>query len=143
MTALGVNTPVGPTGTIRATGIITSNYSDGRLKTNVTEIDNALQKVLSMTGIMWQPNNLAKQFGFDTDEKYVGLIAQQVQTVMPEVVSPAPFDISENGGSKSGHHFQTIYYERLVPLLIQSIKEQQVQVKKYLEILEQRGMLDD
>jgi hypothetical protein len=96
-----------------------------------------------MTGIVWQPNNIAKEFGFSVDEKYVGLIAQQVKNVLPEVVTPAPFDIAPNGQSKSGQDYLTIHYEKLVPLLIQAIKEQQVQVKKYLEILEQRGMLDD
>ena len=89
------------------------------------------------------PNNIAKEFGFSVDEKYVGLIAQQVKNVLPEVVTPAPFDIAPNGQSKSGQDYLTIHYEKLVPLLIQAIKEQQVQVKKYLEILEQRGMLDD
>lgn len=96
-----------------------------------------------MTGILWKPNNIAKEFGFSVDEKYVGLIAQQVKNVLPEVVTPAPFDIGSNGQSKSGQDYQTIHYEKLVPLLIQAIKEQQQQVKKYLEILEQRGILDD
>ena len=42
---------------------------------------------------------------------------------MPEVVKAAPFDLDENGNSKSGENYKTIQYEKLVPLLIEAIKE--------------------
>lgn len=54
-------------------------------------------------------------------------IAQQVQAVLPEAIAPAPFDIKQlpNGTetSASGEHYMTVCYEKLVPLLIEAIKE--------------------
>jgi len=47
---------------------------------------------------------------------------------LPEIVVPAPFDIDENGGSKSGLNYKTVHYDKLVPLLIEAIKELKVEV---------------
>jgi hypothetical protein len=47
--------------------------------------------------------------------------------VIPEAVKAAPFDIHE-GESKSGENFLTVQYEKIVPLLIESIKAQQKQI---------------
>jgi len=48
--------------------------------------------------------------------------------VLPEAVRPAPFD-HELGKSKSGENFLTVKYEKMVPLLIEAIKEQQTQIE--------------
>jgi hypothetical protein len=58
--------------------------------------------------------------------------------VIPEIVKPAPFDVDENGNSKSGYDFITIQYERLVPVVVQAIKEQQLQIRELLSIIENR-----
>jgi hypothetical protein len=51
-----------------------------------------------------------------------------VEKVLPQVVVPAPFDIAQdedgNEYSKSGENYKTVHYEKLIPLLIESIKEQ-------------------
>ena len=56
-----------------------------------------------------------------------GVLAQEVQEVFPEVVQQAPFDYAadENGNliSKSGENYLTVKYEKLVPLLIEAVKE--------------------
>jgi hypothetical protein len=63
----------------------------------------------------------------------VGVIAQDVEKVLPEAVKPAPFDIMlfENTEiSKSGENYKTVQYEKLVPLLIEAIKELNKEVQQ-------------
>jgi hypothetical protein len=49
---------------------------------------------------------------------------------MPQVIRSAPFDIGTDGHSISGANYMTIQYDKLVPLLVQAIKEQQAQIEK-------------
>jgi hypothetical protein len=133
---LGVGTaPSGTNGEIRATNEITAYYSDRRLKENVKPIDNAVEKVLSLNGIIYTPNDLARSFGYTSDKTIVGLFADEVDAVLPEAVRPAPFDQDEDGNSKSGENYQTIQYEKLVPLLVEAIKEQQKQIAQLSEMV--------
>ena len=87
-----------------------------------------------MTGIYYTINKVAEKYGYEDYERQVGLIAQQVKTFAPEIIKPAPFDIDENGNSKSGENYLTIQYEKLIPILIQAIKEQQERIKLLLEM---------
>jgi hypothetical protein len=124
--ALSVGTSTtSTTGSIVATGEITAYFSDRRLKENVKIIDNAVTKVLSLNGITYTSNELAASFGYDQKTKLVGLFADEVEAVLPEATRLAPFDLGENGDSKSGENYKTIQYEKLVPLLVEAIKEQQ------------------
>ena len=125
----------GTAGEIRATNEITAYYSDRRLKENVKVIDNAVTKVLSLNGITYTPNELAESFGYDRNVKLVGLFADEVEAILPEATRPAPFDQDENGNSKSGENYKTIQYEKLVPLLIEAIKEQQQQIAQLYDII--------
>ena len=120
----------GTAGEIRATYEITAYYSDRRLKENVVVIGNAVEKVKSLNGITYTPNDLAASFGYDKTVKLVGLFADEVEAVLPEATRPAPFDTDENGNSKSGDNYKTIQYEKLVPLLIEAIKELNEKVRK-------------
>jgi hypothetical protein len=117
-------------GYITAAGDITAFYSDRRLKTNVTAIPNALTKVMSLNGILYTPNALAESFGFKAGENIVGLFADELEAVLPEAVKAAPFDTDENGASKSGENYKTIQYEKVVPLLVEAIKEQQATIER-------------
>ena len=74
-------------------------------------------------GITYNPNKLAESFGFDRNLDVVGLFADEVESVLPEAVKPAPFDQTAEGASKSGENYKTVQYEKLVPLLIEAIKE--------------------
>jgi hypothetical protein len=135
VSSLGVGTAAsGTTGEIRATNAITSFYSDERLKENITEIDNAIEKVMSLRGVTYTANQLAESFGYTNKDEQVGVIAQDVEKVLPQVVKAAPFDIiSLQEGieiSRSGENYKTVQYEKLVPLLIQAIKEQQVMIEE-------------
>jgi hypothetical protein len=121
VSSLGVGTAAsGTTGEIRATNAITSYYSDDRLKTKTGNIQNALEKVLSLDGFHYHANETAVALGYDASEQHVGLSAQQVQAVLPEVIAPAPID----------PQYMTLHYERLVPLLVEAIKEQQKQIEE-------------
>ena len=111
------------TGALTATGDITAGFSDRRLKTNIKPIEFALAKVNSLNGIAYTPNDLAETFGHNKNENIVGLFADEVESILPEAVKLAPFDIGENGASKSGENYKAIQYEKLVPLLIEAIKE--------------------
>jgi hypothetical protein len=136
--SLGVGTaPSGTAGEIRATNEITAYYSDRRLKENVVVIGNAVEKVKSLNGITYTPNDIAAGFGYDKTVKLVGLFADEVEAVLPEATRPAPFDQDENGNSKSGENYKTIQYEKLVPLLVEAIKEQQTTIDSLKTELEE------
>ena len=112
---------------IAATGNVTAYYSDERLKERTGTINDALSKVCQIETFYYKENDLAKSFGYNNGETQVGVSAQSVDKVMPEVVHLAPFDYetAEDGtiSSKSGEEYKTVDYARLVPLLIESIKE--------------------
>lgn len=132
--SLGIGTPAsGTTGELRATNAITSYYSDERLKENIQPIENALDKIAQLSGVTFTANKLAEEFGFTDKTKQVGVLAGQVNKVLPEAVKPAPFDIiriDENTEiSRSGENYKTVQYEKLVPLLIQGINELQEEIK--------------
>jgi hypothetical protein len=116
-------------GAIYATGAITAFFSDKRLKTVSGKIENALDKVAKLSGVYYTFNDTAKSFGYDSDEVHVGVLAQEVEAVLPQIVKAAPFDLDENNNSKSGENYKTVQYERLVPLLIEAINELQAKVK--------------
>ena len=99
-----------------------------RLKENIKPIDNALQKVMNIRGITFNSNSLAELFGYTDKSTQIGVIAQEIEAVLPEIVKLAPFDIAKdsmgNKCSKSGENYKTVQYEKLVVLLIEAIKEQ-------------------
>jgi hypothetical protein len=97
-------------------GEITAYYgatSDRRLKTNIGSINNGLAKVLTLDGIVYNWNELADK---DLNVKEAGVIAQQIQAVLPEAV------VEREDG------YLTVKYERIIPLLIEAIKELSAEV---------------
>jgi hypothetical protein len=116
--SIGVGTTAsGTAGEIRATGDITAYFSDDRLKTKLGNIENALSKVEQLSGFYYEANEIAQELGYNA-KREVGVSAQEVQKVMPEVIAPAPID----------EQYLTVKYERMVPLLIEAIKELKQQV---------------
>lgn len=126
--ALGIGTAEGSAGTIQATATVTAYASDERLKTNFTPINDAIQKLMSIGGYEFDWNeSKCIEVGFTpTSIHETGVKAQEVQRVLPDAVRPAPFDVDEQGDSISGEGYLTVDYAKIVPLLIQAIKEQQV-----------------
>ena len=131
--SLGVNTdPNSTDGMIHATNDIVAFSSDKRLKENIRPIENALDKIDKLSGFVYNWNEKAnKEAGYDMDKDYVGVFAQDVEKVQPEAVELAPFDNDSDDNSISGKNYLTVQYEKLVPLLIESIKE----LKKEIEEL--------
>jgi len=138
--SLGVGTAAsGTAGEIRATNEITAYYSDRRLKENVVPLQDAILKVNKLNGILYNPNDLAVKFGYNKNVNIVGLFADEVEAVLPEAVKLAPFDADKDGNSISGENYKTVQYEKLVPLLIEAIKEQQIQIAHLYKLVNNSG----
>ena len=106
--------------TVTASGDITSNTSDARLKDVIGIIENPLEKLSKINGYDFTWNETAKSLegnNFD-DEAQVGVMAQEIEEVLPSVVKPSAFE-----------GYSTVQYEKIVPLLIESIKELQKEVE--------------
>jgi len=102
-------------GTITATGDITAYYtSDKRHKNNIQTISNAVLKVKQLNGVTWEWNDDVNEVTKSTPK--TGLIAQEVQQVLPQVVT------ERNDG------FLALDYSKMVGLLVEAIKEQQIQL---------------
>jgi hypothetical protein len=100
-------------------GDVYSNYSDERLKTRVSGLTDALEKVNSLSGFLYYPNEEAISSGIASKKELrVGVSAQEVANVLPEAVAPSP----------ANNEYLTVSYEKLVPLLIEAIKELNVKV---------------
>ena len=104
-------------GNVVATGDITAFYSsDERLKKDVIKIDSALDKVTRINGYTFEWND-TKPMQFFNDRE-AGVIAQEIQEVLPEVVKER-----EDG-------YLGVKYDKLVPLLIEAIKELNEKVER-------------
>jgi hypothetical protein len=104
---------------IRVAGDITAYYSDERLKTKLGPIENALDKIDTLSGFYYEPNDIAQALGYEK-KRHVGVSAQEVEAVLPEVVSDAPVD----------SRYLTVDYAKIVPLLIEGIKELKAEIEK-------------
>ena len=132
--SLGVGTAAsGTTGEIRATHDVTAYYSsDANLKTNVVSIENALDKVKQIRGVEfdWTQEYIDDKGGEDgyfVRKHDVGVIAQEVEAVLPEVVG------TRENGTKA------VRYDRMVALLVEAIKDQQSQIDELKQIITDLG----
>ena len=115
-------------GSANFSGDVTAYASDIRLKENIRPITNAIDRIKKINGVFYDWKDNVSELGFTPISKSdVGVLAQEVQAVFPEIVKPAPFD-QENGVSKSGENYLTVKYEKLTALLIEAVKEQQIKI---------------
>ena len=131
-------------GDITAVGNITAYFSDNRLKTYISDIKDPLEIINSLKGFYYKPNETAKSYGYNNTKKELGLSAQDVKKVLPELITLAPFDrtTDKDGNiiSKSGEDYLTMSYERLSPVFVEAIKA----MKKELDDLkEMKKELDE
>jgi len=129
------------TGALHINGSLTQNASDERMKENITLIPNALEKVKQLRGVSFTWKEIENS-PHEAGTEDIGVIAQDVEAVLPLIVKPAPFDTEVNTTdegdeetketkevvSRSGENYKTVEYEKLVPLLIESIKELEARV---------------
>jgi len=115
-------------GSITATGDITAFYasSDKRLKKNIVTIENPLDIINNIRGVRFNWNDEAKKVnpGVDLNKIEMGVIAQEIEDHIPEVIK---------GGLQG---YKAVRYEKIVPLLIETIKEQQKQINNLNDRLE-------
>jgi len=105
------------TGAVTATGDITAFFtSDKRHKNNIQTIPNALEKVTKLNGVTWEWNDDVNEVTKSTPK--TGLIAQEVQEVLPEVVK------TRDDG------FLALDYSKMMGLMVEAMKEQQTQIEK-------------
>jgi hypothetical protein len=108
----------GVVGEVRATGDITAFYSsDIRLKENIVPIENALEKVESISG-----NTYDWKVGYEEFHSHkgndVGVIAQEIEEILPQIVTNR-----DNG-------YKAVQYEKIIPLLVEAIKELSAKIKR-------------
>jgi hypothetical protein len=109
---------------LRVAGDIVAYYSDERLKNIECNIPEAIEKVKSLNGFYYTANEMAKKLGYK-EGRQVGLSAQEVEAIMPEVVKEAAI----------GKGYKTLDYSKIVPLLVEAIKEQQKQIDELKAII--------
>jgi len=113
MVGIGTTNPTSKlhiVGDVLVTGVTTSfdfnSTSDIKLKTNIKKIENPIEKILQINGVTfnWKKDNRLS----------VGVIAQEIESVFPELVQ--------------GEDPKTVNYNGLIGLLIECIKEQQIEI---------------
>tara|TARA_R100000306_G_C4331696_1_gene120550 strand:- start:301 stop:810 length:510 start_codon:yes stop_codon:yes gene_type:complete len=105
------------TGTIYATSTITQN-SDVRLKENIVQINSALEKVNQMRGVTYDR--------IDTGESGVGVIAQELELIAPELIHIAP----PRDDPETWDDYKSVAYGNLTAYLIEAVKELTEKVDK-------------
>ena len=94
-----------------------------RLKNNIITIQNPIDKVKQLKGVEYEWNGL--QHTYPSGSKDTGIIAQDVQKVLPQIVK------EKKGG------YLGVRHDRLVGLLVESVKEQQEQIDKLKKEVEE------
>jgi len=97
---------------IWAAGDVTA-FSDARVKDNIKVINNAVEKIQAIRGVTFTRNDMT-----DTTTRHAGVIAQEVLEVLPEVIT------------KDANDHYSVAYGNLNALLIEAIKEQQLQIEE-------------
>lgn len=105
------STPLCYTGTTASAVIGTCGTSDGRLKTNVVPLANTLDKLEHVRGVSFEWNDQYRALGGSSTRREIGVIAQEVEQVFPELVS-----LADNG-------YRRVDYDRLTAVLIEAVKE--------------------
>ena len=113
----------GGSNSLSVSGDITAFASDMRLKTNIEKIQGAVAKVCKLSGFTYEFNETGRDLKLPAG-KQLGVSAQQVQEIFPEAVAVRPID-----------EYLTVKYEKLVPVLIEAIKE----LKEEIESLKSGG----
>lgn len=107
-------------GNLQLSGTI-GEISDAGLKSNIMELDQVLDKLKQLRGVYFDWNEQARESFLLTESRQVGVIAQEVESVYPELIM-----INDKG-------YKMVDYSKLTPVLVQAIREQQEQIEKLQE----------
>ena len=124
-------------GTLHVDGDIiaySTTISDARLKDDVVTITNAVDKIKALRGVEYTWNA-----GTRKDKRDLGLIAQEVEEVLPEIVHEHDMPLME--GAEENETYKTVDYEKIVGVLIEGMKEQQAEIdllKAEVKVLKQK-----
>lgn len=110
------------------TAVCTAPCSDENAKKNVEPIQDGLDKILELNGVRFDWREDVVPLKAESDSRQIGLIAQEVEKIVPEVVVD---EIVE------GQTLKSIRYENLVALLIEGMKEQQEQINSLKETVQE------
>jgi len=130
----------GQSGSGHFTGNITAYASDRRLKTNIQTIDSALEKVTRIRGVEFDwVDDITSEYDFHPQQMHeTGVIAQEIQAVIPDAVVEAPMNGNYTAKCGTDHKFLTVDKEKIVPLLIEAIKELKSEVDALKSQLEEK-----
>ena len=128
MTLSMVNNDAQFGGNMRVRYNIIAYSSDERLKTNIKPIENALEKLCSLRGVTFDWNDEAAAAGFTPEQRYndVGVLAQDVEKVLPSAVTEAELPLQQDDGTA----YKTVQYDQTIGLLVEAIKELTDKVEK-------------
>ena len=118
------NNNVAVNGAVTATSCC--GASDLRLKRDIVPLRNALSKVLDLSGVQfrWDEEPQKENWQVPDSNTHIGLIAQEVEEVLPEVVHA------------DGRGYKSVEYDKLTTLLVEAVKEQQKQIEEQRSALE-------
>ncbi len=115
-------------------GGITSwqNFSDKRLKRNIKTLDGSLAKVLQLRGVEYYFDKTNfPDVNLDTQSKQIGFIAQEVESIFPNLVrdsnlySSSKLQDGSLNESRNTYIVKSLSYTNLIPVLVEAIKEQE------------------
>jgi hypothetical protein len=124
---------------ISTIGNVTAYASDKRLKTNIKPIKNALEKLSKIRGVEYDwVDNITSEYGFEPSAMHeTGVIAQEIEKVIPDAVSEAPMNEIYTQRCGTDHQFLTVQKDKIVPLLIEAVKEQQKEINELKTLVKQ------
>ncbi|MCI0596314.1 MAG: tail fiber domain-containing protein, partial [candidate division Zixibacteria bacterium] len=126
---VGIQTPPLPVFALDAAGSIHATSfpvsSDFRLKENVRPLTNVLDKLEKVRGVSFDWNETYEELGRSSGHREIGVIAQEVESVFPELVT--------KWGEKD---YRAVDYSRLSAVLIEAVKEQRKQIEKLAKEIE-------
>jgi len=116
-------------GNFLAKGNVTAYASDERLKTNIKPIQRPLEKLMKLRGVEFDwIDGIEETHGFIPKCKHeTGVIAQEVEQVIPDAISPAPFN----------NEYKTVEHTKIISLLIESVRSQQETIESLTKRIEE------
>ena len=112
------------------------NFSDERLKENVQTLTGSLEKVKQLRGVSFNFKE-SKEGIYTSEDNQIGVVAQELEQHYPELISEQA-EMTEDG--EDGVTYKYVHYEKLTPILIEAIKEQQTIIDDLKSRLDSAGL---